>query len=141
LSGGYNPTGTITFTLYAPGNVAVDTETVAVSGNGSYSTPSGYLPTAPGTDTWSATYTADGNNLTASDDGQNESEVVKPASPAINTVAGGTVVVGIVPYPTLSRSLSGGYNPTGTITFTLYAPGNVAVDTETVAVSGNGSYS
>src|SRR5205807_10504200 len=48
LSGGYNPTGTITFTLYLGASV-VDTETVSVSGNGSYVTPSGYLPAATGT--------------------------------------------------------------------------------------------
>ena len=35
--------------------------------------------------------------------------------------------------------LSGGYYETGTITFTLY-DGSTLVDTETVTVSGNGSY-
>ena len=41
LSGGVNPTGTITFTLYQ-GSTKLDTETVPVRGNGSYTTPTGY---------------------------------------------------------------------------------------------------
>src|SRR5262249_58078571 len=72
--------------------------------------------------------------------GQNENEVVSPASPAINTVAGGTVVIGSGAKLTDTAVLSGGYNPTGTITFTLYSPSNVAVYTDVVTVSGNGSY-
>ena len=46
LSGGSSPTGTITFTLYQ-GSTLVDTETVTVTGNGTYTTPTGYtLPTS-----------------------------------------------------------------------------------------------
>src|SRR5207248_2176294 len=41
LSGGYHPTGSITFTLVY-NSATVDTETVTVSGNGSYTTPGGY---------------------------------------------------------------------------------------------------
>ena len=59
LSGGFNPTGTITFYLFAPGVTPnandsnnVYSDTVTVSGNGSYSTstgtnPGGYTPTLP----------------------------------------------------------------------------------------------
>ncbi len=70
LTGGYNPTGTITFNLYAPGDTScsgspVDTETVTVSGNGTYATPTGYTPTATGTYRWIASYGGDGNNNTA----------------------------------------------------------------------------
>ncbi|MGN6368616.1 MAG: SdrD B-like domain-containing protein [Phycisphaerae bacterium] len=139
----YNPTGTITFTLTGPGGTVVDTETVPVNpaGNGTYTTPTGYTPITVGTYTWSATYNGDGNNLTATDDGQNESEVVKPASPAINTVAGSAVVVGSGDKLTDTATLSGGFNPTGTITFTLTGPANTVVDTETVPVNGNGPYS
>ena len=60
LEGGSNPTGTITFTLVAPGGATVDTETVTVSGNGLYTTPTGFmLPTSgtvTGTYQWNATY-------------------------------------------------------------------------------------
>jgi len=49
LSGRGSPGGTITFTLVAPNGSTVDTETVTVSGNGAYYTPTGYLPTSAGT--------------------------------------------------------------------------------------------
>src|SRR5262249_4869033 len=65
LSGGFNPTGSIVFTLTGPGGV-VDTETVSVNGNGTYSTPTGFtLPTSgavAGTYTWTAIYEGDANN-------------------------------------------------------------------------------
>ena len=60
LSGGDNPTGTITFYLFAPGVTPngtdsnnVYSDTVTVSGNGTYTTSTGsnaggYLPTTTG---------------------------------------------------------------------------------------------
>ena len=66
LSGGQGPTGTITFQLTGPGNTVVDTETVAVNGNGTYNTPTGYLPTAVGTYQWVASYSGDASNVTVS---------------------------------------------------------------------------
>ena len=63
LSGGYSPTGAITFRLFAPdGTTVVHTESVTVSGNGMYSTPTGYVPTVAGTYQWVAAYAGDGNN-------------------------------------------------------------------------------
>src|SRR5262249_31901046 len=67
LSGGYFGTGTITFKLFGPdGTTVVDTETAAVHGNGTYSTPTGFtLPTTGtvgGTYQWVASYGGDGNN-------------------------------------------------------------------------------
>ena len=38
LEGGFHPTGSITFTLFQ-GSTLVDTETVTVTGNGMYDTP------------------------------------------------------------------------------------------------------
>ena len=145
LSGGFNPTGTVTFTLFNPSNVAVYTDVVTVNGNGTYTTaagnnPGGYLPTVTGTYLWTATYSGDANNQGASDNGQNENETVSPASPAINTVAGGTIVIGSGSKLTDSALLSGGFNPTGTMTFTLFNPSNVAVYTDVVTVNGNGTY-
>ena len=67
------PGGTITFTLYYDGGATpIDTETVGVSGNGTYTTPTGYkLPNTSievtGTYQWDATYSGDGNNQTYSD--------------------------------------------------------------------------
>ena len=147
LSGGYNPGGTIIFTLYGPSNTAVYTDTVTVSGNGTYSTasgnnPGGYLPTVAGTYQWAAVYSGDTNNSGAHDQGgtSEQETVTGPASPTISTkpsttstqCSNSTVL-------TDTATLSGGNNPTGTITFTLYL-GNTLVDTETVTVNGNGSY-
>src|SRR5262249_12361476 len=72
LSGGFQPTGTITFTLlFNGGGTPVDTETVTVNGNGNYTTPAGFtLPTSgtvTGTYQWIATYSGDTNNNPASD--------------------------------------------------------------------------
>src|SRR5207302_5274400 len=69
LQGGFQPTGSITFTLVGPdGTTVVDTEFVSVTGNGLYFTPTGFMPSAPGTYQWNADYSGDGNNKAASDD-------------------------------------------------------------------------
>ncbi|HEX4613898.1 MAG TPA: hypothetical protein VH092_37300, partial [Urbifossiella sp.] len=93
IGGGNSPTGSITFTLTGPdGSTVVDTESVPVNGNGSYSTPTGYVATTPGTYTWHASYSGDGLNSGAVDQGgAAEQAAVTKAGPAINTVAGSTV--------------------------------------------------
>src|SRR5207302_3300065 len=71
LQGGFNPTGSITFTLVGPdGTTVVDTEMVLVNGTGLYSRPTGFTPMGPygaGTYQWNATYSGDANNNAASD--------------------------------------------------------------------------
>jgi hypothetical protein len=147
LSGGFNLTGTITFTLFAPdGTTVVDTETVAVNGKGTYDTTTGFLPTGvgplTGTYEWVVRYNGDANNNPVTSPKGDEPATVKAASPAINTTPGPTVVLGSGAKLTDSATLSGGFNPTGTITFTLFAPnGTTVVDTETVTVNGAGTYS
>jgi hypothetical protein len=145
LRGGNNPTGTITFKLVFNGNT-VDTETVPVNGNGSYITPTGYtLPTTggvTGTYQWNATYSGDANNPSVSDNGSTDEQVlIIGASPLIATTPNPpSVVLGAGPVTLFDTAvLSAGYNPTGTITFTLKLNGNV-VDTETATVNGNGAY-
>ena len=141
LSGGNAPTGTITFTLYN-GSTVVDTETAAVSGNGTYRTPNGYLPTAVGTYQWVASYGGDAKNGSLTDAYGSEPETVSPASPAIATTPSGTVTLGSGLKLTDAATLTGGYNPSGSIAFALYYNGgSTPVDTETVAVNGNGTYS
>ena len=143
LSGGNTPTGTITFTLYL-GSKLVDTETVTVSGNGNYTTPTGYtLPTTgtvTGTYQWDATYNGDTKNKTVSDVNDcNEQVQVCAASPTIVTCPNPTTVTLGTGSQLLkdSATLSGGYYETGTITFTLYL-GSTLLDTEKVTtVSGN----
>jgi uncharacterized repeat protein (TIGR01451 family) len=149
LAGGYHPTGTVTFTLLQ-GTTQVFSTTVTVQGNHTYTTQGGFrLPptgTATGTYQWNATYSGDGNNNAASDQGSTtEQVIVNPATPVISTSANPTTAL---PGTTLQdvANLVGGYHPTGSITFSLYAPGsNPAGGTPTYVetvngVTGDGTY-
>ena len=148
LEGGFHPTGSITFTLHQ-GGALVDTETVTVTGNGTYTTPTGFaLPTTgtvAGTYQWDATYNGDANNNTVSDTGAaNEQVTVSAASPTLVTAPNPTTVtLGLTAPPILTdaATLAGGFRPTGSIIFTLFHNGGpTPVDTETVTVTGNGTY-
>ena len=141
LSGGSNPTGSIVFMLNGPGGFSF-TATDSVSGNGIY-TAAITLPTAgpvAGTYSWIAQYTGDANNNPATAPANPaEQTAVSPASPGLSTTASS----GGLPGSTLTdiAHLSGGYFPTGTITFMLTDPGGSTVDTETVMVmNGNADY-
>ncbi|WP_155374783.1 hypothetical protein [Catellatospora vulcania] len=151
LTGGDDPTGEITFTLYGPDDAdcsgePVVTDGVTVDGNGSY-TSAGITPTAPGTYRWIAAYGGDANNAeatTACND-ENESVVVRavPVTPTLTTEASRDTFVGKPVYDT--ATLAGGAEPTGTITFSLYGPGDATcsrtpVFTSTVTINGNGVY-
>src|SRR5205807_94686 len=109
--------------------------------NGTYTTPNGYLPTMTGTYQWVARYSGDTNNNGFNGRLGDEPEGVSSANSMISTTPGATVVIGSGNRLTDSATLSGGFSPSGTITFTLYAAGNIVVDTETVSVSGDGTYS
>ena len=143
-------TGTITFDLYAPGGVApVHTEMVTVSGNGTYTTPTGYtLPTTgtvTGTYQWVATYSGDGNNNGVASAKGTEPVVVAPANLLMSTTINPSdVTLSDQPLPPTvsdSATLSGSYHATGTITFDLYGPDGVTiVYTDTKPVNGDGTY-
>jgi outer membrane protein assembly factor BamB len=67
LSDGSSPTGTITFKLFDVTDstcslTPVDTETVAVNGNGTYTTPTGFLAATVGIYHWIVTYSGDSMN-------------------------------------------------------------------------------
>jgi hypothetical protein len=148
LSGGDNPTGTITFKLFQAGAL-VHTETVPVNGNGSYKTPTGFtLPTsgtAAGTYQWVASYSGDGNNFPADTDvdAQEEKVIVSPDDPALTTTPNPTTVT-LGPNGAIltdTATLSGGFFPTGHISFELFFNGgSEPVFTEAVPVNGPGVY-
>src|SRR5205823_1552372 len=152
LEGGSNPRGSITFTLVGPdGTTVVDTEMVLVNGNGLYSTPTGFTPgvtpSGPdltGTYQWNATYSGDANNNAASDiDDPTEQVTANAHSPTLSTIANQTSVT-LGPPVTLKDTafLQGGFNPTGSITFTLVGPdGTTVVDTVMLMVTRNTLYS
>src|SRR5262249_35184276 len=122
-------------------------ETVAVHGNGIYTTPTGFTPgTAAGVYQWNAVYSGEANNNTASDL-NNPAEQVTVNPPALTLTT--------TPIPTTAKlginsvtlndpaRLDGGLNPTGTITFTLCHNGGstpTMVFTQTVTVNGDGVY-
>ena len=65
MTGGDNPTGTVTFKLYNNPNgtgTPLFTDTEPLSGG--VATSPGYTTTATGTDYWVATYNGDANNST-----------------------------------------------------------------------------
>jgi hypothetical protein len=150
LSDGFNPTGTITFTLYDSSNLKiVDTETIGVSGAGTYKTPTGYTlttgldPVVPGLYQWETTYSGDANNASVSDNSDpGEQVTVISAHPTMtSTPSTTTYTLGTSSGPLKDTVLlSGGYYAQGTLTFTLVYNGNT-VDSETINdVNGNGSY-
>ncbi len=146
LTGASSPTGTITFSLYGPSDTAdcsgtpVDSETAAVAGNGSYATPTGYTPTAAGTYWWTASYGGDSSNSAASSTCGDEQVVSGQAAPSLDGRDAGTTQAGS---PVLGFfGLSGGFNPTGLIAFSLYASPDCtnSVYDQQVGVSGDGDY-
>jgi hypothetical protein len=144
LTGGYQPTGHITFTLYDQSNAAAYTETVTVNGNGNYSTATGHGAGVVGTWHWSAAYSGDVNNKEIASNKADEPVLISSGQgkvqPAISTNPGaGSQTVGSLLKDT--ATLSGGNSPTGHITFTLYDSNAGLAYTEIVSVSGNGQYS
>ena len=145
LGGGYNPTGSITFTAYSDDTCETEvfTDTVSVdSGNGDY-VSGAYTTTAAGTIYWIASYSGDDSNTSASGEcgDAGESSVVDKEKPTIVTSAQTPVTVGET--ITDTATLGGGYNPTGSITFTAYSDDTCETEvfTDTVSVdSGNGDY-
>jgi uncharacterized repeat protein (TIGR01451 family) len=150
LSGGFSPTGTITFSAYGPsdatcaGTAVFTSAPVTVSGNGTYG-PVSFLPATSGVYRWIASYSGDANNNAVAgvcnDTGENDT--VNKVQPTITTSAPETVTIGAAIHD--SALLASGVNPTGSITFNLYGPddatcaGAVAFTTS-LAVNGNGTY-
>jgi hypothetical protein len=152
---GFRPTGEIVFNLYGPNDAAcagppIFTTGTAVNGNGIYNSEK-FTPTASGTYRWRAIYLGDGNNNragpTACDDPAETAHVTVPAHTLLITSASDTVALGGAIHDT--AILSGGSDPTGTITFKLFPPSDspnaVAcsgkpIFTSTVGVNGNGAY-
>jgi uncharacterized repeat protein (TIGR02543 family) len=144
LSSTYNPSGTVTFNLYDNPNATgsplfTDTEPVSIV----YATSAPYTPTTPGTYYWVASYSGDANNNPATSGSADEPVTVTAASPTISTFEQPTFArVGSAIADT--ATVSGGYKPTGTVTFNLYdnptASGS-PLFTDTEPLSGGGATS
>lgn len=125
LSGGINPTGTITFFVYGPddstcGAAPAFTSAVSVTGNGQYDSGP-FFPSAPGTYYFVANYSGDDNNKAIASvcNDTNESVVVtaRPPSQALNlstrvrvetgerVMIGGFIITGQEPKAVVLRGL------------------------------------
>ncbi|HSA49215.1 MAG TPA: Ig-like domain-containing protein, partial [Yinghuangia sp.] len=124
LAGGVNPTGTITFRLYADAQCSttpVFTSTVNVNGNGNY--PSGqFTPTAVGTYYWTAQYSGDANNsgsTTACGD-PDEQSVVTRTQPSITTdLSADSITIGESAFDT-AQLANATADAGGTVTYSVF---------------------
>jgi uncharacterized repeat protein (TIGR01451 family) len=147
LAGGFNPTGTITFRLYGPNDATcatvIATRTRPVAGNGDYvSNP--FTTATAGTYRWIANYGGDANNDATANvcNATNESVVITQAHPTIATLATEGGAQGALIHDT--ATVSGAFNPSGTVTFSLYGIADPScsgtpVFTSTVAIASNGT--
>ncbi|HEU5002157.1 MAG TPA: hypothetical protein VFW71_05185 [Actinomycetota bacterium] len=153
LGGGSSPTGAITFAAFGPNNnsctgtAAYTSVSVTVTGDNTYHSSPAFVPTAPGTYQWVATYSGDVTNTMVTDPcgSANESSMVMMAAlanPTVTTTAHGAGAIG----GTISDTayLAGGNNPTGSISFKVYGPGDTSCSTSlatlAATVNGNGTY-
>ena len=141
LTKGANPTGTITFRVYGPGDTTCATElgssTVTVSGTGSYdSDPITLRPV--GDYRWTASYSGDAVNKASSRpcNDPNEMSTVTQATPTLSTQASGPAALGEAIHDT--ATLPGASAPTGSVTFTAYGPDD-ADCSGTPAFTGSGT--
>jgi hypothetical protein len=148
LSGGFVPTGTLTFKAFGPNdtncsNAAAYSNTVSVAGNGSYGSGN-FTTSAAGAYRWTVAYSGDANNAAASSpcEAANETSTVGKASPTISTTAtSGSIGTAIKDTATIAA----GITPTGNLVFKAFGPNDAtcagaAAFTKTVAVAGNGAY-
>jgi hypothetical protein len=143
LAGGTTPTGTIAFNLYGPDDATcitapVFTASATVSGNGPYGSGN-FVPAAPGTYRWTASYSGDAKNnpATGACNAPNQSVTVAKASPTISTAASPGNLLGAPVRDT--ATLAGGSNPTGNVTFGLFSDNacTAQVFTSTNALAGS----
>lgn len=151
LSGGSGPTGTVTFTVFGPNDATCANPpafTVPATVQPDATATGSVNPAAAGTYRWIASYGGDVNNspVAGACNDPDEASVVDPANPTLTATASpnGSAALG----STLSDSatLASGFNPGGTISFTLFGPADptcsgVPVFTSAaIPVNGNGNY-
>jgi hypothetical protein len=117
VTGGYSPSGGVTYSLVAGSG--------SIAGNV-------FTPTAAGSAVIQASYAGDGNNNSAS---ANATVTIAKASPGVNFPAASTTVGVAV---TLGASVTGGYGPSGGVTYSLVAgSGSIAGNVFTPSAAGS----
>lgn len=149
LRGGLNPTGTLTFSLYGPGDASCSgspmfISSVAVSGDGYYRSASFATDTA-GTYHWTAAYSGDANNTPTAPSACNDPATTAWVAMRNVTLHASASTVSETGSVTNTATLGAGVNPTGVITFRLFGPDNLLcagtpIFTSVKAVTGNGTY-
>jgi uncharacterized repeat protein (TIGR01451 family) len=129
LGGGFNLTGTVTFDVYNStcstklNGSPIGAMPATVGGPGDY-VSADFTPTSAGTYRWVAHYSGDVNNnsldTNCDQTGANgETSVVNPAHPSIATqLSSSSITVGDTINDT--ATISNAFNPTGTVTYTVY---------------------
>lgn len=153
LSGGFNPTGNITFKLYDPNDAScsaspVFTSMVTVNGNGTYNTPTGFTSNIAGTWHWSASYTGDSNNSSASSPCSAEPVTVNKISQTITVTTHAPASATYNSTFSVAASASSGLGVTITTTGVCSITGSTVTMTSGTGTctvhynqSGNGTYS
>jgi hypothetical protein len=123
VTGGYNPTGSVTFSLWDPDQATCTgtaryTETVPLSSGSATTTNTTFLTDKAGTWNWTASYGGDTNNNTAISGCDSEAVVIGKVTPTSTTAPTAKVI------PNDSISLSGlqcaNGVTCGTVTFKLF---------------------
>jgi hypothetical protein len=133
-AGAPTPTGTVSFSVYGPGNQACTGtpaftstgDALSTSGGVTGATSAAFTPAAAGSYNVVASYSGDANYtpLTSACGAANETEVVSAATAALSSaVSPGVSALGGSFHDTATVSGSGPA-PTGTVTFTVFGPGN-----------------
>ncbi|HEX5928172.1 MAG TPA: hypothetical protein VFY48_02155 [Solirubrobacterales bacterium] len=147
VTGGFSPSGEITFSVFAPGDSGCSTPLATTSSAlaSGAATSADFSPQQAGGFRWTATYPGDLNNEAVSTPcgAAGQSSSVSKASPGLSAAATAAVVVGQT--ITDEATLSSGFGPGGNLVFRAYGPGDETCAAApayeaTVAVSGNGPY-
>jgi hypothetical protein len=146
LLGVANPTGTVTFKLFSPEDTSCSAPifTSQVPVNSTSVNSAHFLTSRVGTYRWTATYSGDANLAPAGPTPCSDPacQVIVDKALTFVTVTATAPASGAL---RATATLSGGFNPTGAITFLLAPPGDTfcsspPVFTTTVPVNGNGAY-
>jgi hypothetical protein len=148
VTGGFSPTGEVTFSVYGPTDTDCSTplKTAAVPLQGGLATSADFLAQQAGEFHWTAEYEGDANNevVALGCGAPNQDSTVGKASPSLSGTATSAAKVGLT--ITDSATLSEGFAAGGQLVFHAYGPGDPTCATPakyeaTVPVSGNDTYS
>jgi hypothetical protein len=155
LAGGDDPTGTVTFRGFGPGDdtcarapLFTSTNPVIGTGTPKQATSDFFTVTAPGAYHFVATYNGDARNAPAGPtpcDDPNATYGIGSSSYAFSARASAPVALGGTVSDTATIATSSSSGPTGTMSFALFGPGaptctGAPVFTSSRPVQGNGSY-